>query len=98
MDLYGDMQISAVDTKVCPMPGGANKHWLNALFLVLKISFLILFLCPEYFKIGLNSVPVTVTNTADTGEYINDAYSLAMFWHIPNMELHMQLTHIHSHI
>jgi hypothetical protein len=36
--------------------------------------------------------------TADTGEYINDAYSLAMFRHILNMELHMQLTHIHGHI
>jgi hypothetical protein len=32
--------------------------------------------------------------TADTGEYINDAYSLAMFWHILNMELHRQFTHI----
>jgi hypothetical protein len=61
MDLSGGMQISAVDTKVCPMRGGANKHWLNALFLVLKISFLIIFLCPEYSEIGLNSVPVTIT-------------------------------------
>jgi hypothetical protein len=32
--------------------------------------------------------------TADTGEYIDDAYSLAMFWHILNMELHRQFTHI----
>jgi hypothetical protein len=34
---------------------------------------------------------------ADTGEYINNAYSLAMFRYIPNMELHMQL-YIHGHI
>jgi hypothetical protein len=39
----------------------ANKHWSNALFLVLEISFLIIFLCPEYSEIGLNSVPVTIT-------------------------------------
>ena len=32
--------------------------------------------------------------TADTSEYINDTYSLAMFRHILNMELHGQFTHI----
>jgi hypothetical protein len=29
-----------------------------------------------------------LTHTADTGEYIDDAWSLAMFWHIRNMVRH----------
>jgi hypothetical protein len=36
---------------------------------------------------------VKLSITADTGEYIDDAYSLAMFRHILNMELHRQFTH-----
>ena len=31
---------------------------------------------------------------ADTGEYIDVVYSLAMVWHILNMELHRQFTNI----